>query len=316
MRSFRGLDWQPRPPLIPDSKVRELHDIFPDEYKRSYDHYMGSLQHFVLGGFMSLGWVHKNVYAAIHASKTRGPYGFFEIPIENDITRETVAQRVFDLTEMLFNLQTVPGFYDFFAKFRKIPPDEFEAAYAELQIAKMLFATGHRFRFVKASDQPNRENYDFEIMFPDGVTAAIEAKARMEQEAVSLDAVANKLSKARRQLPKEAPGMILFKVPQHWFVDRTIGSELRRVALDFLRRTRTVVSVKFYVSVVDLDPVNQMTVQRHAYDEIVNVNTKFEARNWMIFKGNPHRPDWKWLQSYVPLELIANTPMAKAGLGL
>ena len=268
----------------------------PEQVVASYDTRMSYLLRLLTTGFMGPQWTKRHVFTQPFGSiSKKTKYGLFELEYSNDIARETKIQRLTDLTEMLFNLQTEAGFFEFYDRFREKPAREFEAAYAELQTARMLYATGYRFRFVEPKSLKKGENYDFEIRYPDGLIACLETKSRMEAETVNPDAVAGKLRKARTQLPENAPGIILFKIPQHWYTNPDIQGELRSVALDFLRSTTRVVSVKYYVSRVDLDTRRRTTTHRHAYDEITNLQTKFPVRNWNIFHGNEHPTNWRFL---------------------
>jgi hypothetical protein len=274
--------------------VRAAMDRAPPSVKASRDNLMTALLHILVGCFMSTPWGRKHVFtqrgSAVATNVKKAE--FFELEDGDEITRETKIQRVIDFVEMLFNLQSVPGFATFYLRLQRAHPRAFEGMYAELQIAKMLYATGYPFRFVRAEAKEKRNDYDFEMMFPDSQIACIEAKCRSEDDPVNPDVIASKLGKARRQLPKDAPGIILMKIPQHWYGTHLIREQLKEIALEFLRNTESVVSVKYYVSVVDLDTEKQATTHRHAYQEITNLRTRFPPRNWHIFEGNPHKPNW------------------------
>ena len=127
-----------------------------------------------------------------------------------------------------------------------------------------------------------------------------DAKCKIEANNIDPASVRNTLDSARDQFPKDKPGVIFVKVPQHWFARPGMTADLRKVARDFLRGTGRIVSVKYYVSHVTF--VNQQTVHRHAFDEIDNPNNRFPPnRNWDFFRGY-HVPDeWngmppKWIR--------------------
>jgi hypothetical protein len=299
MREPRLVDWLSYPQFLTKEKARELAGILPPPFRESYDVFLGEMIRGLLAGFMGVKWVANNVFGergVAHVPKRK--YGFFELDFTSEVVRETKMQRIFDLTEMLYNLQTVPGFYPFFEKFREMHPRQFEGAYAELQTAKMLFSAAAPFRFVRPTSTKKGENYDFEIRYAHDCVACLEAKCRLEDESINADVVASKLRKARQQLPRDMPGIILFKIPQHWYLTPGIAAALNDVANAFLRNTTTIVSVKYYVSVVTLDPIKKMTTHRHAYQEITNPRIKFPPRNWDIFAGVTRAPDWMWLQTF------------------
>lgn len=60
----------------------------------------------------------------------------------------------------------------------------------------------------------------------------------------------------------------------------------------FLRNAKRIVSVKYYISHVTV--ANEVTLQRHLYVEIDNEHTRFEQRDWSLFKRDGEA-NWKWL---------------------
>jgi hypothetical protein len=146
------------------------------------------------------------------------------------------------------------------------------------------------FRFVTPSSKKG-EDYDFELFYPDGLTVPADAKCKFESTAINPESVRNSLKKARTQLPADRPGIIFVKVPQHWVSDVTTAVALASVARDFLRSTHRIVSVKFYVS--HLDVIDNMLRHRHAYREITNRGSKYNAgRKWDLFKDYPVPASW------------------------
>lgn len=298
MRDVHLTDWLSPTVALTDKMARRLIEIMPPDIKSDYSNRAALFVEGMITALMGRDWVAQHVFGKVRGLITSQRHsGFFELDETDVITRETKIQRVLDLTELLFNLQPVPGFYSFWKRFRDEPPDRFESTYAELQIAKMLLATGYRFRFVQPSSVP-KADYDFELMYPDGLVVCIEAKCRIESGEINPNAILSKLGKARKQLPKDIPGIVLFKVPQRWFEHPKMGETLRKLTLKFLGETQTIVSVKFYVSVVELDTVAKTTSHKHAYDEIINLNTKFSHRNWFLFSENSHVPEWRFLRTY------------------
>jgi hypothetical protein len=96
----------------------------------------------------------------------------------------------------------------------------------------------------------------------------------------------------RSQLPKDKPGIVYVKAPQHWFDQRSTAEELRQIARDFLRSTERVVLVCYYLSHLTLDAQKQKMLHQHAFDEIQNPNTRFPFRDWRLFKNFTSPEDW------------------------
>ena len=108
---------------------------------------------------------------------------------------------------------------------------------------------------------------------------------------MNLKSVRNSLEDARKQIPKELPGIVFVKFPQNWIVPIDNVLSLHDFALEFLRQTEIIVSIKFYVSYLTID--NETISHRHAYKEFNNQNNKFcPNRNWDIFVDHPVPANW------------------------
>jgi hypothetical protein len=172
--------------------------------------------------------------------------GFLRLDFTSDEARATTVFRVIDLAECLFNLQHVPGFDECIDQMRA-GAEKIESTCAELDFARLLHIHDVAFRFVVPAGKRKGEDYDFEIVFRDGVVVPADAKCKFESTAIDVRSVENSLRKARRQLPPDQPGIIFVKTPQSWIADVQTANALVNVGSEFLRRTSRIVSVKFYV---------------------------------------------------------------------
>jgi hypothetical protein len=84
--------------------------------------------------------------------------------------------RIVDLAELLFNLQKIEGFDRCIEQMKH---GDLEGTYAELDLGRMLHIAGHAFRFIKPK-QMKREDYDVEIILPDGTILCADAKCKIE----------------------------------------------------------------------------------------------------------------------------------------
>jgi hypothetical protein len=205
--------------------------------------------------------------------------GFLRIDESDPIRKDLTALRMLDLAEVIYNLQHVRGFDECIAKMRN---GDIEGTYAELDLGRMLYLNKVPFRYVVPRKIKGLD-YDVEVEYPDGVVACAEAKCSIESTAFGENTIRNKLHHARQQLPPDRPGIVFVKMPPRWmdesgFLKMTIG-----VAHSFLRGTRRVVSVKFYVSPNSIE--GGYMKQQHAYKEISNPDTTFgSGRNWDLFR--------------------------------
>ena len=101
------------------------------------------------------------------------------------LERETHFMRIILLAEMIWNLQDVNGFDACISQM--FDGNQIESVYAELEIARLLFAHSHAtFEFrkpisVKASD------YDLRITYPNGALACADTKCKFEETEISLN---------------------------------------------------------------------------------------------------------------------------------
>jgi len=156
---------------------------------------------------------------------------------------ERSAFKIADLGEVLLNLQGVEGID---LPLDKMKGGEIESGYAELDLGRMLYTSGINFRYVKPQQKKGLD-YDVEIIMPDGCIVCADAKCKIEATEFSEATVKNSLQTARKQLPKDRPSIIFVKVPEKWLEQVGIGKSLNEIAIEFLRGTGRIVSVKFYI---------------------------------------------------------------------
>jgi hypothetical protein len=227
----------------------------------------------VLRAFMGADWVERHV---ISDGRKKG---FLSIDESDPHRREMSFFRVMDLSEVIYNLQSVPGFDECITRMRD---GDIEGTYAELDFGRMLYLNKVSFRFVVPQGIAGRD-YDIEVEYPGNIVASADAKCKIEATEFSENTIRNTLGKARKQLPDTMPGIVFVKVPPRWIADATNVATMLDVARSFLRMTRRVVSVKFYSSPITFS--DNLLRHDHAYKEISNSVTDFgDNIDWSIFK--------------------------------
>jgi hypothetical protein len=200
------------------------------------------------------------------------------LTLTNVIDADEAARqvRIVDLAEMLYNLQEVEGYVEWV---RRLINGDVEATLAELDLGRMLFLHSVQFRFVfpvmkKGSD------YDVEIIYPNGIVACADAKCKIEGNDFSAKTIDNSLEKARKQLPRNKPGIIFVKHPAKWAADNL--AELHEATKAFFRTSKRIVSVKYYVQ--PFEQQGDVVLHRHGYIELTNPTTRFDPnQNWDLF---------------------------------
>jgi hypothetical protein len=235
----------------------------------------------VLRGFMDADWVER------HIISDNRKKGFLSIDESDPHRKEISFFRVMDLAEVIYNLQPVPGFDECITRMRD---GDIEGTYAELDFGRMLFLNQIPFRFVVPQGATGTD-YDIEIEYPEGLVASADAKCKVEGTDFSENTIKNSLSKARKQLPDDMPGIVFVKVPPSWISESDRVNTMLNTAREFLRGTRRVVSVKFYSSPITL--THNVLRHDHAYKEVSNPLTDFgNNKDWNIFRKLDLPPEW------------------------
>jgi len=215
--------------------------------------------------------------------------GFLNLDFTSDPKREASTFRVIEFAENLLNLQHLDGFEACIAQMRG-GGEKIESTCAELDFGRFLYIHDVPFRFVEPQ-MAKGSDFDFEVTYPDGLTATADAKCKFETTAIEPDSLRNAMKKARRQLPADRPGIVFIKVPQRWIEGATTADKMIAVAHEFLATTGRIASVKFYVSHLQIG--DGMVLHRHALKEISNPNNRFDStRNWDLFSNYYVPPSW------------------------
>ena len=219
--------------------------------------------------------------------------GFLRPNLEADNLQQQFF-RAIDLAELLFNLQYIDGFYGCLGRLRG---GDLEPTIAELDVARMLYINDHMFWFVDAEGETGKD-YDLRVVLPGLRIANIEAKCNLETPEMNLRTIKNSLDKARKQLPPGQNGVIFVKIPAQWLNEPSIGQQTGQLALDFMRGTSRVVSVKYYAAPIFFE--NGRIGQGHRFMEITS--PRRQGENWdMLTNWMPSSEAWnalprKWIR--------------------
>lgn len=239
-----------------------------DPYQRSFTLALGVLKH-----FLGSDWPLK------YCNPVESRRGFMQVEFDAP-DKDVQLFRTIDLGELLFNLQHVSGFEHCLERLRN---GDVESAFAELDVARMLFINCHFFWF-KPPQGEKGQDFDFGLLYPNGHLACIEAKCNIEGKDLSIGTIRNTLIRAKKQLPPDCPGIIFVKVPSAAYWAEGFQGELSRAAIEFLRNTQRVVSIKYYVAPLQFRE-GRMS-HTHAFMEITNPEHKFnKSNNWALMQN-------------------------------
>jgi hypothetical protein len=289
--------------------IQVAYDGLPPEIKSNSMRSSFALASAVVRAFMGDQWVDRYIMP-----NQRKP-GFVTIDESSQVTLDLSAYRLIDLAELLYNLQLVEGFDDCLDRMRS---GNIQATYAELDLGRMLFWHHVLFRYVKPTGVTGTD-YDVDIIYPNGLHVCGDAKCKVEGTDFNVKSIGYSLSKARKQLPDDRPGIVFIKIPPRWYNQQNFIILASSEALEFLRTTRRVVSVKFYVSATVFH--SGWVKIEHGFKEISNPVSDFGNNvNWDIFHKDTNVPasgmpaHWQRILFYpdgIPRESQASGPLPR-----
>lgn len=243
----------------------------------------------VLDHFLGEPWLHDHVlygcrrpgYLAMNPTTGADGYGIDKVH----------TQRVLQLAEALFNLQGVPGLGQCIDRLFN---GQIESTMAELDFGMFMRIQGTDFQYVTPSGV-KRQDYDVELLYPDGLTACGDIKCKVDGSAFKKQGLLSTLKKARTQLPSDRPGIAFVKVPQDW-VDRETGSlglgeDVGDLLDEFFKSTARVVLVAIY-SKLTTDLPNGTTIS-YVCRQFENRSSRFSREeSWGLFDVARQKPSW------------------------
>lgn len=192
----------------------------------------------VVCSFLGHVWWERNVWEELDRQSKRVAYLHFAM--ETDLERFKSVDRLIDIGDSLFLLQSATGFIERIAQLRALVPEkrgqEIEPIAIELQIAKILVRSGHDLTFVKPQGQKGKD-YDFRVQMDSGPAVCVEAEVKMEATPVRVSSLRHTLDEARRQMPHDEPGVIVVWVAEPWVEDATFRDGVESTLERFFQRT-------------------------------------------------------------------------------
>ncbi len=247
---------------------------------------------YVLGHFFGDEWVEKNLFTQ---SFLKPPSRFTD--------REKQLQvglSGYQLAETLFNLQDLDGFQSIHSR---LLTGELEPCIGELEAASFLKRHGEKVRFIIPEGLLG-ENYDLE-MSRDAVTICCEVKIKLEAAALTEKGLYNSLEHARKQLPKNKPGLIFLRV-----VGNKTNSELQAKAnlvqpaiRRLFRQTRRIIGVVLLTRMYE--HMEDQTTAWNLWRTIPNLKSDYSM---LLLDNFPNEdvnvdrksPLWTYLNKYYP----------------
>ena len=196
----------------------------------------------VFAAFFGRAWVNRHLVPNGGAD-----VGFIRANATDDEGFNHYLLRVIGLAEMLFNFQRKPGLE---GPLENLRGGQIEAAYAELEVAKLLSNYDIGFRFVTPEGRRGGKTHDLEFFHPNGERCSGETKCKVETTDLTDTTILSTLKSARTQLPKDGSGVIFLKVPQTWMETDGFRDRFASLAQRVLGASNRLVSIVAYSAIV------------------------------------------------------------------
>jgi hypothetical protein len=249
----------------------------------------------VLRFFFGNEWTNENVFSIYKETLPHHRQGRVFLrtdSIERDDQFRHMT-RVVSLAETTFNLQGVAGLKQ---RILLMDKNDLEAALGEMECAALLAKSELNFRFVTPIGSKGLD-YEAEVITSAKRTVCCEIKTKSEKTSLGAQTLASTLGKARKQLPKNHPGLVLVRIPEEWVkqqdVQTTIGDA---VAKQFKHSHRIVAVVllweewnqtsegwHFIVSRFRVYPNKKSALYQSDIDDLLKVIGRANNPSWVAF---------------------------------
>jgi len=213
---------------------------------------------------------------------------FFERPAPGAIVHWQYLSRILAIGDTLFALRDSEGFDIFCTRLRQ---QKIRATFFEAFAARMFTDLDFRITF-RAETGAKGQDFDFVATRGD-VTVNVEATT-LSGPQYSSDTVRNAIEQKRRQLSRDAPGVVFVVVPEEWFVGRhdEVMQLLRGDVNDAFRQTERINAVVFLNEVHEDFGLPDRGHLGYMFDACLHREPRYPLIELIAFiDGTLHRPE-------------------------
>jgi hypothetical protein len=264
--------------------ISRLNELIPYNKFHSVTCNSDKLAIAIMQKFFGEEWIERHIMEARKATFLNKVGSDYEL-IQKEMRRILLA-------EMMYNLQDKDRFVLCWRDIYSGDMSQIESSYAVLEVARALYAFAIdrqlRVKFIKPEGETGKKRPDLYIILSDGVRLYAEAKVRDNESDFTIRRLENRLSGAKKQLPKNRPGTVFVKIPASWFFNEDKIKQLISMVEKSVSRSPWVVSVVLFVSNVHFDDSMSVAIvsEKTAFKEIINGSHKFKrhrGREWGMF---------------------------------
>lgn len=197
----------------------------------------------LLRRFLGNGWTNENVFS-MHpqvSKKYREGREFLLTDQQGTEPSFRHQERTTRLAELILRMQDVEGTK---TRIARILEGNLEATFAELEMADHLRRSGIDIGFVEEKGEKGSD-YDLQLAINNKPFLSAEVKLKQKTTELTSKSLLNSLESARKQLPKNKPGLITVRLPEHWVREERLEAILMGTVSQFFSNTSRIVAIIF-----------------------------------------------------------------------
>jgi hypothetical protein len=240
-------------------------------------------------------------WAEKHIGRSEKASPYFQAKRDDASELLRYMSRATELGELIFNLHGVGGFDERISSIMTDQRSGIESGIAELIAGKFFKVAGVFFQYVVAQRQADGNtptNPDIEYVAGTNRVEFCEVKCNLQSTDLGEEPIKNILKKAKNQLPKGKAGIVLLRLPETWFADKTAMTLIEQAVNGFLTKEKTtrVSSVYVFVSETKLLPRQKMA---RVFCVKEFQNTHCDRRSGINLELSEENGRWLNLQDWV-----------------
>lgn len=252
----------------------------------------------ILRYYLGDSWVEANVFDNEPGSLNRHKRGrdFLKSDFSNNEDNFRHQHRVIELAECLFNLQQIPGIN---GRMTLLEHENLNSLFGELQCARIMATPQSQLQFINPIGV-KQHDYDAEITTPAGRKLCCEIKAKDQSTELCERTIKNTIEGARKQLPKDRPGMVWITIPEEWSKQAGAKTVVDKGVLNALGRSNRLVAV--HVAFEVWEAVDSGRLISFRFTTALNTKSTFyedDVEAAIAEFGSSKRPEWYTLDNII-----------------
>jgi hypothetical protein len=165
-----------------------------------------------------------------------------------------------------------------------------------------------KFRFIKPTGKKGSD-YEGEVTVPGGRIVCCEFKTKSEYTPLTIETLPTTIETARKQLPKDRPGLVIIKLPISWQRESTLLEIVECSIKQAFRTSQRIVAIVFTWD--EYAMVNNGGLFLKKARDYVNARSKLfrpDVLELVKTMGRARNPEWVQFHQFVEAQLKGMPP--------